>query len=328
MKIFKDCIEDQITQAAQALMDGHLVAFPTETVYGLGADASNASAVSRIYEVKGRPKDHPLIVHISSVNQFTHWASEIPDYAFELATRFWPGPMTLILPRSPLAKDFITGNQNNVGLRVPANPIALNLLSRFEEFGGLGVVAPSANRFGAVSPTSAGDVVEEIGADLNFQDFILDGGQCSVGIESTIIDCSTSVPSILRPGAITHEEISKITRLRILNENINKIKSPGSMDSHYAPKAVVKLDVEAMPGDGFIAMAEIPTPEGAIRLSAPLTSEHYARELYAALRLGDQKKLMTIVVIQPKGNGIEEGIRERLIKSANGSKKQHEKYQR
>ena len=182
MEFISNCTADAISNAAKALIDGHLVAFPTETVYGLGADATNEKAVSRIYSVKGRPSDHPLIVHISSMNKLDQWAIDIPDYAIKLAREFWPGPMTLILPRTDLAKDFITGGQNNVGIRVPAQPIALALLKKFEELGGQGVAAPSANRFGAVSPTTARAVEEELGSFFDKNDLVLDGGPCLVGI--------------------------------------------------------------------------------------------------------------------------------------------------
>ena len=210
MEIISNPTQDEIKKAAQALKDGHLVAFPTETVYGLGADAINENAVSRVYSVKARPTDHPLIVHISSINQLGKWAIDIPEYAIKLAKEFWPGPMTLILKRSEIAKDFITGSQENIGVRVPSHPVALALLSEFEKLGGLGIAAPSANRFGAVSPTTANAVISEVGKFLSEKDLVFDGGQCSVGVESTIIDCTRSKPIVLRPGAVTLEIISKV----------------------------------------------------------------------------------------------------------------------
>ena len=182
------CTIDALARAAKQLKDGNLVAFPTETVYGLGADAQNESAVARIYKVKGRPQDHPLIVHIGDWQQMGEWAEEIPDYAIDLARAFWPGPMTLILKRSEIAKDFVTGNQNTVGIRVPNQTLALQLLNEFSKIGGKGIAAPSANRFGQVSPTTAEAVREEIGTYLSGEDSILDGGPSSVGVESTIID--------------------------------------------------------------------------------------------------------------------------------------------
>ena len=194
MTIISSCTLSTLKEAAKSLKQGNLVAFPTETVYGLGADATNKDAVARIYDVKGRPTGHPLIVHISSINNLDKWAQQIPEYAITLARTFWPGPMTLILPRTELAKDFITGGQDNVGIRVPSHPLALSLLKEFESLGGLGIAAPSANRFGRVSPTSAQAVQEELSEYLTLDDLILDGGPCQIGIESTIIDCTKQTP--------------------------------------------------------------------------------------------------------------------------------------
>ena len=251
--------------AAQALADGRLVAFPTETVYGLGADATNSEAIARIYATKGRPADHPLIVHIASLDAMGDWAIDINDFAIALARDFWPGPMTLILRRSELAKDFVTGNQSTVGLRVPEHPIALALLEQFTQLGGKGVAAPSANRFGAVSPTTAEAVDQELGQYLLDGDLILDGGPSQVGLESTIIDCTGDRPRILRPGAITAEMIEESTGLH-LDESIDQpsTRVSGSLDSHYAPMAKVVLDSAPEAGDGFIAPAEITTPDGVI----------------------------------------------------------------
>ena len=303
--------------AAIALTDGHLVAFPTETVYGLGADATNEKAVSRIYSVKGRPADHPLIVHISSIIQLEKWAINIQEYAIQLARHFWPGPMTLILKRSDLARDFITGGQSNVGLRVPSQPIALALLDEFGKNGGLGIAAPSANRFGAVSPTTASDVCEELQTYLNMEDLIIDGGQCSVGLESTIIDCTGPAPIILRPGAITREMINKSINIGGIKSNEkSNIRVSGSLESHYSPKASVFIDLPPSPGDGFIAMDDIATPDGVIRLSSPKSIEQYAKDFYNALRLGDKKGLQRITVVQPAGSGLAEAIRDRLSKAA------------
>jgi len=317
MEIISNCTQDVIEKAAKALIDGHLVAFPTETVYGLGADATNEKAVSRIYSVKGRPTDHPLIVHISSINLLGKWAIDIQEYAIKLARDFWPGPLTLILKRSELAKDFITGGQSNVGLRVPSQPIALALLTEFEKNGGLGIAAPSANRFGAVSPTSASDVNEELQTYLNSDDLILDGGQCSVGLESTIIDCTGPLPKILRPGAITKEMMNKSIKIdEIKSEEKSSIRVSGSLETHYSPKAAVFIDLPPSPGDGFIAMNDIPTPDRVIRLSSPKTIDEYAKDFYNALRLGDKKGLNRITVIQPAGSGLAEAIRDRLSKAA------------
>jgi L-threonylcarbamoyladenylate synthase len=319
MEIINNPTHDEIKKAAKALKDGHLVAFPTETVYGLGADATNEKAVSRIYSVKGRPTDHPLIVHISSINQLDKWAIDIPDYAIKLAKEFWPGPMTLILKRSALAKDFITGGQDNVGVRVPQQPVALALLAQFGEVGGLGVAAPSANRFGAVSPTSASDVFEELGSYFGSQDLILDGEQCQVGIESTIIDCTNPAPKVLRPGGITLEMIESVSSLKLISSGVgNNIKASGLLESHYSPKAKVVLNSLALPGDGFLAMENISTPIGVTRLASPKNAEQYANVLYQALRYGDQKGIKKIVVISPEGDGIAEAVRDRLSKASAG----------
>ena len=317
MEFISKCTADTISNAAQVLIDGHLVAFPTETVYGLGADATNEKAVSRIYSVKGRPSDHPLIVHISSINKLEDWATDIPDYAIKLAREFWPGPMTLILPRKDIAKDFITGGQNNVGLRVPAQPIALALLKKFEELGGEGIAAPSANRFGAVSPTTANAVNEELGDYLNSEDLVLDGGQSLVGIESTIIDCTNSAPRILRPGAITKEMIVFVTNLKIDSlGDPNQIRVAGMSKSHYSPRAKVILNMLAEAGDGLLALCDIPTPEGVIRLASPKTASQFARYFYASLRLADQICLNRIVIILPEGSDIEFALADRAKRAA------------
>ena len=315
MSFISKCDATVIQGASQALSQGNLIAFPTETVYGLGADATNPDAVKRIYEVKGRPSDHPLIVHIASLDRMDQWAIDIPEYAIKLARDFWPGPMTLVLKRSTKAKDFITGGQDTVALRVPAHPIALSLLQEFKE----GIAAPSANRFGSVSPTTAEAVEEELKDYLSPQDLILDGGQCLVGVESTIIDCTKQTPFILRPGAITSAMIEESTGLIALINNDGSIRVSGALDSHYSPKAKVVLDAIAEPGDGLIAPDQIPTPDGVIRLASPRTVEGYARDLYAALRLADTKNLDVVVVLQPGGDGLAEAIRDRLARSAYGN---------
>jgi L-threonylcarbamoyladenylate synthase len=317
MEIISNPTQVEIRKAAQALKDGHLVAFPTETVYGLGADATNENAVSRVYSVKGRPTDHPLIVHISSINQLGKWAVDIPEYAIKLAEEFWPGPMTLILKRSEVAKDFITGGQDLVGLRVPSHPIVNRLLNEFEKLGGIGIAAPSANRFGSVSPTSADDVLVEIGRFVMSSDLLLGSEHCSVGIESTIIKCSDSAIEVLRPGAVTRSMIRKTIKLEVnKNLNHNLTKTSGQFQSHYAPRAKVIIGNLAAKNDGFIAPMSVTTPTGALRLFAPETVEEYAQGLYRALRLGDEKRLKQIVVSLPQGSGLAEAIRDRLKKAA------------
>ncbi len=324
MKLISGYNADNIKQAAFSLRSGNLVAFPTETVYGLGADATNKLAIEHLYRVKGRPSGHPLIVHISSVENLNKWAREIPKYATKLAETFWPGPLTLILPRTLLAKDFITGYQDNVGLRIPSHPLALGLLREFEGQGGLGIAAPSANRFGRVSSTAAADVVEELVNYLSKEDLILDGGRCEIGVESTIVDCTQSLPKILRPGAITSKNISselsfEIDKQIIKNEK-NQIKVPGLLQSHYAPNAKVFLSSATETGDGFIAISSIETPPGAIRLAAPKSTNEFAKLLYRALRLADSKKIERVVVIPPEGDDLAVAIRDRLSRCAKSKK--------
>jgi L-threonylcarbamoyladenylate synthase len=312
------CTVDTLALAADTLKAGNLVAFPTETVYGLGADATNREAIARIYRVKGRPADHPLIVHLHSVQAMDPWVEDIPTYAISLARDFWPGPMTLILKRSSLAQDFITGGQGTVGIRVPDHVVALALLEAFHRVGGYGVAAPSANRFGQVSPTTAQAVSDELGQYLKPEDQILDGGPCAVGVESTIIDCTGDTPQILRPGAITAEMIAASTGLTVLDSIGITIRVSGSLEAHYAPAAQVLLCQSPKPGQGFIAFANQETPEGVVRLAAPHTSAEYARELYAALRKADELGLVEVVAMQPVGIGIEVAIRDRLMRAANG----------
>ena len=303
--------------AAAHLKAGDLVAFPTETVYGLGADACNSQAVARIYQVKGRPNDHPLIVHIASMDCMGDWASEIPEYGINLARDFWPGPMTLVLKRTQLAEDFITGGQETVGVRVPDNVVAFALLEAFEKVGGKGVAAPSANRFGHVSPTSASAVVEELGNYLSKDDLVLDGGACAVGVESTIIDCTGASPSVLRPGAISVAMIEESTGLKTTQSD-SEIRVSGSLENHYAPNAKVYLLQTPLPGQGFIAYSNIQTPEGVIRLASPNNDEEFAHILYSALREADGRKLSEVVVIPPTGIGIGVAIRDRLGRAAKG----------
>ena len=316
-EFISSCTAESLAQAAQLLKAGGLVALPTETVYGLGADATNQNAVARIYKAKGRPADHPLIVHIHSMQSLDDWADEIPSYAISLARDFWPGPMTLVLKRSILAEDFVTGGQPTVGLRVPDHMVALALLSAFEKIGGKGIAAPSANRFGHVSPTTAGAVQEELGEYLEERDQILDGGPSTVGVESTIIDCTSAAPRILRPGAITIEMIEESTGLKV-SDTQTDIRVSGSLENHYAPQASVFLNRTPKSGEGFIALADIQTPESVIRLASPKNVEEFACLIYSALREADAQKLKSVVVIEPVGGGLALAIRDRLQKASNG----------
>ena len=318
-EFLSSCNADIIKLAAHSLIDGHLVAFPTETVYGLGADALNSSAVARIYDVKGRPHDHPLIVHLHHLSAIDEWVREIPEYAIQLARDYWPGPMTLILNRSKIAGDFITGGQDTVGIRIPNHPIAMALLNLFYEMGGKGVAAPSANRFGHVSPTSAQAVSEEIADYLENSDLILDGGECQVGVESTIIDCTRNLPIILRPGAISGKMIENSANLKIVDKSVrSNVRVSGMLEKHYSPMAKVFLDQTPLAGQGFLALSNIETPPGVVRLATPVNTEEFARVLYQTLRRADELKLESLVVQQPDGEGLAIAIRDRLAKAVNG----------
>jgi L-threonylcarbamoyladenylate synthase len=311
-----------ISGAATNLLAGNLVAFPTETVYGLGADALNKQAVARVYQVKGRPADHPLIVHLHSMQVMGQWVEDVPEYAIALGRDFWPGPMTLIFKRSNLAQDFITGGQDTVGIRIPNHVVALALLEAFHNLGGRGIAAPSANRFGHVSPTTAKAVSEELTQYLQPEDQVMDGGPCSVGVESTIIDCTGDVPRILRPGAITEEMIKESTGFSAImaksSEETENIRVSGSLEKHYAPAAKVLLDQTPVAGQGFIASSRRVTPTGVTRLAAPKNADEFARDLYTALRKADELGLQEVVVEQPQGEGIAIAIRDRLLRASNG----------
>jgi L-threonylcarbamoyladenylate synthase len=308
---------NQISKAAEVLVKGGLVAFPTETVYGLGADANNIDAIKKIFRVKGRPINHPLIVHVSSADQLEKWASKIPNYAKTLANKLWPGPLTLILKSNGFASSYITGGQESIGIRVPSHPLALDLLNKFEMIGGFGIAAPSANRFGAVSSTSATAVKKEIGKYLDQNDLIIEGGECEIGIESTIINCLNDAPIILRPGAISEKTATELIGVKFAAQSLKlQISASGQFKSHYAPRARVTLDDTVKPGDGFIAFSNIKTPNGAIRLASPSTIEQFASSLYKAFSKGDEKHLSKIVVISPDGQGLAEAVRDRLAKAS------------
>jgi L-threonylcarbamoyladenylate synthase len=320
MAFISNCTADVIAKAAQALKDGHLVAFPTETVYGLGADSQSEDAVAKIYKAKGRPADHPLIVHVSTMDALGNWASDVPKYAVALAREFWPGPMTLVVKRSKLAKDFVTGGQDTVGIRVPEHVVALALLQEFERIGGCGVAAPSANRFGAVSPTTASAVEDELADYMSADDLVLDGGPSQVGVESTIIDCTRDAPRVLRLGAVTVEMIEVATGMSVADsEKQSEIRVSGSLESHYAPTARVALNEAPQPGDGLIAMADVETPAGVIRLAGPKSVDEYAAALYSSLRAADERGLEKVVAMEPQGIGLAEAIRDRLARAAHGA---------
>jgi L-threonylcarbamoyladenylate synthase len=314
VSIISHCTLDTLTKAAASLKAGALVIFPTETVYGLGADGDNEDAIARIYQVKDRPSDHPLIIHIGDINQMRYWISDISDYALSLARQFWPGSMTLILKRSVDVKDFITGGQESVGIRIPAHPLALQLLKEFHQLGGHGVAAPSANRFGRVSPTTADAAAQELQGYLAPEDLILDGGASVVGIESTVIDCLGARPKILRPGAISKEMIEEVTGLKV-SEGGSLIRVSGALENHYAPIAQVFVGEVRSAGAGFIALESVATPDGHIRLASPRTIDEFGRVLYQGLRDADDKKLREVVIIPPEGEGLAVAIRDRIEKA-------------
>ncbi|HET7364514.1 MAG TPA: L-threonylcarbamoyladenylate synthase [Burkholderiales bacterium] len=289
-----------IAEAVRTLKAGGLVAFPTETVYGLGADASNAQAVARLYAVKRRPADHPVIVHFDGAERAFTWARDVPDAALILAKRFWPGPLTLILKRSELAKDFITGGQDNVGVRVPAHPVAHELLVAF----GGGIAAPSANRFGLVSPTSAAHVRADLGADV---DLVLEGGPSEVGIESTIVDLSGPRPAILRPGKITAAEIEVALGQAVAEKPRDAPRHAGGLERHYAPRTPARLvpayqlDREIARLKDKVAVLAFSRPDERVDywLRMPRDPQAYAHKLYAALRELDGARCEAILIEAP-----------------------------
>ena len=310
----------QIARAAAILKAGGLVAFPTETVYGLGADASNPAAVAKIFAAKGRPQDHPVIVHLPGMDSLPQWAREIPASARQLADKFWPGPLTLILKRAREVPDCVTGGQDTVGLRIPGHPVALALLKAF----GGGVAAPSANKFGRISPTTAAHVRDEFGGSV---DMILDGGDCGIGIESTIVDLSRGRPVLLRPGHITRESISAVLGTAVAQPDSDAPRVSGSMQSHYAPRT--PLQVAAAPelaaklaelrGKKLAVLARRAAPAGldhVIWQTAPRTPAAYARELYASLRRLDELKCAAILVEAPPASERWQGVSDRLRRAS------------
>lgn len=315
-------IDDVIT-AAQALADGHLAALPTETVYGLAARADLPDAVARIYAVKGRPADHPLIVHVSDLEAARAWAADVPRHAVALAEACWPGPLTLVLPRSTRASDAVTGGQETVALRVSSHPVfrgVLDALIAITRDEAIGLAAPSANRFGRVSPTTTAHVVDELTGLLGPSDVVVEGGSSSVGIESTIVDCTGDAPVLLRPGAVTADDIARITGLPLGTTSTARVS--GSLPSHYAPTATVRIlradEVPAEPDSrtGLLALADVPTPPGMVRLSAPESSADYAVHLYAALRQADALQLAQVIAVPPPAHGIGAAILDRLTRAA------------
>ena len=324
----------EIERAAAVLRSGGLVAFPTETVYGLGADARNPNAVARIFAVKGRPQDHPVIVHIAGIEYLERWARDVPPLALALADAFWPGPLTLVLRRAVDVPDAVTGRQNTVGLRVPSHPVAQALLRAFSDGNGGhrfdaaghrfdGVAAPSANRFGRISPTTAEHVRADLGSDV---DMLLDGGACEVGIESTIVDCSRGAPVVLRPGRVTVADIAGVAGVMPLGADRESPRTPGRLESHYAPRHPLKLVVpaqwdKALAQSGarraVLSLREQPQLDPSLRwISMPKDPARYGHDLYAGLRALDGCDCEFILVEAPPEGAEWEGIRDRLSRAA------------
>lgn len=311
-----------ISRAANTLRAGGLVAFPTETVYGLGADARNINAVNRVFHAKRRPADHPLIVHIADAEQLPLWSINVPRFALQLAEAFWPGPLTMILRRASDVMDAVTGGQDTIGLRVPAHPVALDML---REFGG-GIAAPSANQFGHISPTTAAHVLAELGDEV---DMILDGGPCSVGIESTIVDLTDARPRILRPGQLARDTIEAVLGIKLFDERSGAPRVSGDLPSHYAPHTPVRW-LESAELHTTLLAASTHTRTGVIALGAEanpglahvewcsLTADPavYARQLYASLRELDGHDLDLILLEVPPDTGKWEAVRDRLRRAA------------
>jgi L-threonylcarbamoyladenylate synthase len=315
--------DSDMTRAVEVLRRGGLVAFPTETVYGLGADASNAHALRRLYAVKGRPPAHPVIVHLSDGGELDKWARDVPQFASALAAACWPGPITLVLRRRPeCVPDEVTGGSETVGLRVPAQPIALALLRAFAG----GIAAPSANRFGRVSPTTAQHVRADLGGDV---ECVLDGGPCTVGVESTIVDCTNDAPAILRLGGVSPERLEAILGEPVKVRTDDAVRAPGTMTSHYAPRVPVLIVGEseltaravALQADGRRVGVLAPRPfddlpTGAVVLDPPQSTADYARVLYARFREADQLDLDVLLIVPAPDEGIGHAVNDRLQRAA------------
>jgi L-threonylcarbamoyladenylate synthase len=298
----------EIARAVDLLRAGRLVAFPTETVYGLGANAADPDAVGRIYEVKGRPQGHPLIVHVASATQLLDWACDVPAEAHTLAQACWPGPLTMLLSRHPGVSDMVTGGQDSIGLRVPAHPLALDLLRAFDG----GVAAPSANRFGRVSPTTADHVRVDLGPAV---DLVLDGGPCPLGVESTIIDLTLDPPVILRPGGIAAEQIAAILGRELRDGHSGPSRAPGMLASHYAPRAALELVADATTAGARVQELRAIGRRAEVLDPGP-DSRRYAHELYTWLREADDRHLEVLVVVPPPPDGLGRAVRDRLEKAA------------
>jgi len=309
----------EIARAADVLRTGGLVAFPTETVYGLGADASSTDAVHRLFAVKGRPADHPVIVHVGEAAQLDDWAVDVDDRARTLTRACWPGPLTVVVRRSPHVPDAVTGGLDTVGVRVPDQPVALALLRAF----GGGVAAPSANRFGHVSPTTAADVLDDLGDDV---DVILDGGPSRVGVESTIVDCSRPEPAILRLGGVPRERVEELLDRPVPLLDRGEVRAPGTLESHYAPHARVEvadpdsladLLAEARERGDRVGVIGHPGADEAVEvLGVPCDGNEYAHDLYRMLRDADARGLDRVIAVLPDPTGLGAAVADRLRRAS------------
>ena len=300
-------LTSSIDLAIRYLNDDLLIGLPTETVYGLAALASRPKAIAKIFQVKARPTNHPLILHLANYRQLEKWAQNVPSYVQILCEKFWPGPLTVVLQRTTRVCDEITGARETVAIRIPNNQVALTLLKKLDD----GLVAPSANRFGKVSPTSAKHVVDDLGDDVSL---VLDGGDCEIGVESTILDCTRSMPQILRSGAITKDVLESVAKISIALSD-GESRASGMLEKHYAPNCRVEL---------------VETTADAERLSSELVSENqkvqildffgdavsYANQLYARLRQADQSGIDVVIAVMPINDGLGEAIRDRLTKAS------------
>jgi len=311
-------------EGADRLARGEAIAFPTETVYGLGADAANAQAVARIFALKGRPADHPLIVHFADPAAIDAWAIDIPQAARMLAARFWPGPLTMILGKSPRVPGAVTGGQDTVGLRCPSHPVAQELLREFARIGSGAVAAPSANKFGHVSPTTAAHVREEFGASL----FVIDGGACEVGLESTIVDLSRGAPVLLRPGGISRAALAQALGEPPRDRDADAPRASGTLAAHYAPRtALALLDAEALVAEvsrpanvAVLALQEPPLNARVVSwITAAPDATRYGHDLYANLRKLDASGAKRILVEAPPDIPGWEAINDRLVRAAAGA---------
>ena len=317
-------VDVQVEAAAQRLQSGQLVAFPTETVYGLGARADDDQAVGRIFAAKGRPADHPLIVHVASIAAAEHFAASLSPAAQRLMAAFWPGPLTLIVPRRTGVAKAAAGGQDSVGLRMPAHPLALSWLQRAAQLGVAGVAGPSANRFGRVSPTTAEHVRQEFGPDL----MVLDGGACTVGIESAIVDCTRTPPALLRPGQLSQQQLEQALGLTLAAPDAASPRASGTLESHYAPSVpvrlwatadlAVRLSRPAQPGEVVAVYSRLMPPAGLGWRHRPMASQsaQVAHDLFSVLRDLDQADVDAIWVERPPAEADWDGVRDRLQRAA------------